>query len=243
MSLGPALMEAIIVVLGQSLNPDGTPPETLLKRASKAAEIYHESGGRYSVITTGGDPIRTGTSEAAHMRRVLLDCGVLDSSITMESESLNTCQNAWLSAPLFPEGVRRVLLVTSDFHMPRAAYIFEAVLKARGLEVEVEQFPTSDGCPAKGLGQLNVSALDINKQSRTERLQNEARFIQHEVVQVGLKEHIPGLEIAPLSDVRLGQALNQVLQMIKAERPSTPLSTRKRGRTDKFHRTRRQRNV
>lgn len=239
--MGPvrAMMEAIIVVLGQSLNPDGTPPETLLKRASKAAEIYNESGGRFSVIATGGDPIQTGTSEAAHMRRVLLDCGVPDSAIVMESESQNTCQNAWLSASLFHEGVRRVLLVTSDFHMPRAAYIFEAVLKARGIDVEVEQFPTSVGCPAKGLGQLaNVSALEINRQSRTERLQNEARFIKDEVVQVGLKTHIPGVEIAPLPDTRLAQALEQVHKLLEVAQHPTLAPSRKRGKLNRMRRSR-----
>lgn len=48
--------------------------------------------------------------------------------IVLEERSLNTLQNAWEVLPLLPEECRRLLLVTSDFHMPRASYLFEAAV-------------------------------------------------------------------------------------------------------------------
>ena len=80
--------QRIIVVLGQSLNPDGTAPATLLARSQHARELAETEG--CAVVLTGGDPADTGTSEAEIMRRLL--AGV--DNVHLEDASQNTCQNA-----------------------------------------------------------------------------------------------------------------------------------------------------
>ncbi|MFN4115916.1 MAG: YdcF family protein [Inhella sp.] len=67
-------------------------------------------------------------SEAALAQRTLDDLG-LPPLAWSESESTDTRSNARLSAPLLRQhGVRRLLLVTSDLHMPRAIAHFRREL-------------------------------------------------------------------------------------------------------------------
>jgi len=209
-----------IVVLGQSLNPDGSTPKTLLCRAEAAASLHFSSanylGVRPPVIATGGDPVGAGTSEAEVMGLLLRGHGVPESKIRLEHRAQNTLQNAWEILPMLPKGCERILLVTSDFHMPRAAYLFEAVLASRGLNLTVVQHPVDINCrAARSTPDLNPTVCSaINAQSTLKRLQNEARFIRDEVEQIGLKQHIPGTEIQPLPEWRLKQALMEVEELL-----------------------------
>ena len=94
------------------------------------------------IIVSGGSGAvleRTGArSEAAQLRQVLLNCGVPDSVIVLEDRSRNTRENARFTAALLtrrpalaPRG--RLLLITSAFHMRRAAGCF----RRAGLAVDV----------------------------------------------------------------------------------------------------------
>ena len=66
------------------------------------------------------------------MRQFMRDLGVPGQVLVLENRSRNASQNAEYSAEALAEqGVNRILLVTSAFHMPRAKGLFEA----QGLEV------------------------------------------------------------------------------------------------------------
>ena len=129
-----------------------------------------------------------------------------------------------------------VHLVTSSFHMPRSLYIFEAVFTqcAPWLVPLLHPAPApygQDGAqePA-GAGyqggtnkrRQRRQTSFINRQTEAQRLDGEAYFIRHKLVQQFLPEHIPGLAIAPLPCDRLNQALDditrmQAMQQIKSE--------------------------
>lgn len=83
------------------------------------------------VILSGGGAGRDG-SEAARMRGAIVRLGVRDDAIVLEERSLNTEENALNTARIAHGiGARRILLVTSSLHMPRAMTLFERT----GLEV------------------------------------------------------------------------------------------------------------
>ena len=54
------------------------------------------------------------------MREWLISQGVPEEDVIAECESLNTRQNLTFAKALLPEGLTRVTVVTSDFHLPRA---------------------------------------------------------------------------------------------------------------------------
>jgi len=82
------------------------------------------SGRAPIVILTGGRGGRD-ASEAARMKTAIQRLGVPASVLVLEERSRNTEDNAANTARLAHQlGVRRILLVTSALHMPRAALLF-----------------------------------------------------------------------------------------------------------------------
>ncbi|MCB1679664.1 MAG: YdcF family protein [Halioglobus sp.] len=95
------------------------------------ATALYQAGRAPVILATGGN--RPGARPEAEMTRdILRVMGVPDAAILLETRSRDTHDNAVYSAALLrARDMRRVLLVTSAFHMRRAQALFEA----QGLEV------------------------------------------------------------------------------------------------------------
>ena len=99
-------------------------------RLAKTMTLYHDcarQGRQCTVLLSGGDPLRLGTSEAATYADALQAMGLPAADLLLEPRSLNTRQNARFSAELLrqrPSG--QLLLVTSAYHMRRARACFQA---------------------------------------------------------------------------------------------------------------------
>jgi uncharacterized SAM-binding protein YcdF (DUF218 family) len=90
-----------------------------LYRAGKAPVIFC-SGGNNPL----GSPAAK-APESAGMTGLLAEWGVPPGAIKAEGGSINTRENALITfQSLAPRGVRRIILVTSAMHMPRAAGAF-----------------------------------------------------------------------------------------------------------------------
>lgn len=113
-------------MLGQSLKPDGTAPQDLKDRALAAKALLDE-GKVNKIIVCGSDPAGVGHTEASEAAQVLTSAGVSAESIIMEAQSTTTGENAWFALRWIPQGTGQLYLVTSDFHMARATYIFAEV--------------------------------------------------------------------------------------------------------------------
>lgn len=124
-----------IVVLGSGLiRPAAefggeTASERTLVRIRRGAQLARDT--QLPVLVSGGRPLPAESSEAAVMAAILEhEFGV--PVRWREEESLDTAGNAYFSARLLaPAGVKRIVLVTQAFHMPRARMLFEA----QGFEV------------------------------------------------------------------------------------------------------------
>ncbi|MDB5486391.1 MAG: hypothetical protein JWQ58_106 [Reyranella sp.] len=123
----PCCYEAL-VVLGGGIAP-AAPPYTMepeLTDASDriwlAARMFH-AGAAPKIIVSGGSFIEQqggpATTEAEAMRRFLLDLGVPNDVIVSEGKALNTIENIRNVRDLVKGG--RVAIITSAFHIPRAA--------------------------------------------------------------------------------------------------------------------------
>jgi uncharacterized SAM-binding protein YcdF (DUF218 family) len=123
---------AAAVVLGGAISPpSSTRPYPNLHEAADrvwhAARLHHAGKAPLLVLAGGGDPACPGCSEAHAMQRLLQDLGVPAAALLLDDTSRNTRENALNAAALLQQrGIRRVLLVTSAFHMPRAMAQFEA---------------------------------------------------------------------------------------------------------------------
>lgn len=90
-----------------------------------AAFVLHRQTG-LPLLLSGGEVLAEYGREAVIMRDILLSFGVSPAQIILEDRSLNTTENARFSAQVLREkGMRRPLLVTSAFHMPRSIAEFQ----------------------------------------------------------------------------------------------------------------------
>ena len=99
-------------------------------RLTQAVELY-KTGKIKQLLLSGGSGQLLGEaySEAEEVVRLLARLGVPHEAILVDGDSRNTRENATYSAALLaarPDSTR-YLLITSAFHMPRAAACFRAV--------------------------------------------------------------------------------------------------------------------
>ena len=106
-------------------------------RVWHAAALYRAGKARWVVLSGGSPPGSENVApEAEAMAEVLRALGVPASAMRLEGRSRNTLENALLSLALVRQGgARRVLLVTSALHMPRALAVFQAVFAGSGVTV------------------------------------------------------------------------------------------------------------
>lgn len=115
----PGSVDAMIV-LGAQVNPDGTPSVQLEWRLTKALEVYQTK--RTPIVVTGAQGADEPRTEASVMREWLITRGVPPEDIRMDESSMNTRENI-ANAMQYMPGVKDVLIVTSDYHLPRAMQI------------------------------------------------------------------------------------------------------------------------
>lgn len=122
-----------IIVLGAQVKPDGELSLQLQWRLDAAAEAWKESP--CWVVTCGARGSNEPIEEAYAMRDYLIEQGVSADMILTDADSYNTRQNIAHAAELLRDkDVETVVVVTSDYHVPRALAIAEdAGLDACGI--------------------------------------------------------------------------------------------------------------
>ncbi len=117
-----------IVVLGGGIAPAAPPHTTEPELTNSSDRIWQaarmfKAGAAPKIIVSGGSFIQQqggpATTEAEAMRRFLLDLGVPSDAIVSEGKALNTIENIRNVRELVKQ--ERVAIVTSAFHVPRAA--------------------------------------------------------------------------------------------------------------------------
>lgn len=122
-----------IVVLGAQVKPDGTPSVQLQWRLDAAYEAWKER--ECLIVVCGAQGRDEPDAEGRVMRAYLTGLGVPEDQVLVDDTSLNTRQNLENAAVLLRDsGVETVLIVTSDYHLPRAMALAEDQgLSATGL--------------------------------------------------------------------------------------------------------------
>ncbi len=112
-----------IIVLGAQVKPDGTPSVQLGWRLDAAMDAYMQKN--VPIIVCGSQGKDEPMTEAEAMKNYLVGKGVPERDILTDPDSFNTNQNLRNAARLLqdrPE-IRKVLVVTSDYHVPRSLAI------------------------------------------------------------------------------------------------------------------------
>ena len=158
----------VLVVLGGGTEP-ASPPRTTVEingagdRVLYAAELYKEGKAPF-ILLSGGDIewLSSGsTTPAEDMATLLMQMGVPESALWLETESKNTYENALYAKEFLEEqDINQILLITSAMHMPRAVALFEK----QGFEVTplpVDFSVTDSISVSSGEGNFISKLIDI----------------------------------------------------------------------------------
>ena len=174
MAAGDLPQADVILVLGGALFP-GTPnwhPEHNLN-ASADRILFAEKLLRLKkaplLLYSGGPTTADGRSEAKAARELMQEAGLDTSTVLLETNSRTTRENAEFSLPML-QGLkaRKVLLVTSVWHMQRAMKTFEDA--ERALNLDIALIPAA--CDPVELSEVpldfmqftpNTDALDVSR--------------------------------------------------------------------------------
>ena len=109
-----------IIVLGAQVLLNGEPNTQLQWRLDAALEAWQAK--QVPIVTCGAQGKDEPLPEAEAMKNYLAARGVPEEMILPDPDSYNTNQNLRNAAKLLKEreGIRKVLIVTSDYHLPRA---------------------------------------------------------------------------------------------------------------------------
>ena len=134
----------VAVVLGNTVNPDGTPSRRLAARLDMTLELYHR--GVFKNVVVSGGMGREGFDEAAVMKDYLARRGVKQDQIIVDSFGLTTAATARNVAAITKEhNWRSVLVISQYFHIPRCRLALsragiEHVYSARARFFELRDF-------------------------------------------------------------------------------------------------------
>ncbi len=115
-----------IIILGSGLI-NGKVPPLLAGRLRRGLDVQRTFDTPPLIITSGGQGPDEPLPEGTAMREFLIDQGADPRLVVAETESRNTAQNLKLSRALLPDPHAPVLVVTSSYH------VFRAALLTRGL--------------------------------------------------------------------------------------------------------------
>lgn len=122
-----------IVLLGVELDVDDRPTDELRERVRTAVQAYRQ-GLSARIVASGGQLPGHARTEAETMADLLQEAGVPRQAVLTETRSQDTMENFRCTAALLGGARgRRVLVVTSDYHLCRAVMTARRVgLRAKG---------------------------------------------------------------------------------------------------------------
>lgn len=129
---------SVVIVFGAGLTRDGRPSDILRDRLRTAAAVYE--AGKATAIIVSGDNRFENYDEPTAMRDYLVDALHVPSDMVVTDfagrRTYDTCARAhelW--------GVDHAVLVTQDFHLPRAIWLCEKLgIKSLGVSASLQSY-------------------------------------------------------------------------------------------------------
>ena len=113
----------VAIVFGAGLWRDGTPTPVLRDRVATAVELYFS--GKVKKLLMSGDNSHNDYNEPAAMRAYAMQLGVSGDDIVLDYAGRRTYDTCYRAREIFR--IEEVILVTQDFHLPRALYTCNAL--------------------------------------------------------------------------------------------------------------------
>ena len=125
--------ERVAIIFGAGLRYDGTPTAMLRDRVLTGADLYFT--GKVEKLLMSGDNRFVDYNEPEAMRQFALSIGVPREAIVLDYAGRRTYDTCYRARAIF--GLDSALLVTQDFHLPRALFLCNMLgVQAQGVEAD-----------------------------------------------------------------------------------------------------------
>jgi vancomycin permeability regulator SanA len=109
----------VAIVFGARVWDDGSPSNSLYDRVLTGVELYR--AGRVGRLLMSGDKNGENYDEPAAMKKLALQLGIPEGDIVLDNDGKRTFDTCSRAKEIF--GVQKAVLVTQDYHLPRALYL------------------------------------------------------------------------------------------------------------------------
>lgn len=129
--------DRVAIVFGAGLRYDGTPTPILKDRVQTAVQLYEK--GKVEKLLMSGDNSYVDYNEPEAMRQYAIELGVPDEDIVLDYAGRRTYDTCYRAGAIFQ--VESAILVTQDFHLPRALFLCNAFgVKSNGVQANNTYF-------------------------------------------------------------------------------------------------------
>lgn len=127
-----------ILVLGASVNSDGTPSTILQDRLDTAVALY-DAGAASKIIVSGDAESDSSYDEVTGMKAYLVKQGIPSSDIFCDHAGINTYDSMYRAKNVF--SVKTMIVVTQTYHQYRALYDANALgISAVGVASDIRTY-------------------------------------------------------------------------------------------------------
>ena len=126
-----------VLVLGCFVHENGVPSDMLADRLRRGVELY-ESGTAPKLLMSG-DHGRSDYDEVDAMKQYAVDAGIASENVFMDHAGFSTYESLYRARDVF--AVKRLVIVTQEYHLYRALYIAEQLgLEAYGVASDYHSY-------------------------------------------------------------------------------------------------------
>lgn len=157
----------LILLLG-SPNTDTGQLLNVAKERCEVALAEYKKKSNWKLLLTGGYGEhfnRTEKPHAEYLKQYLVERGIPEYAFVEYAESKNTLEDASLSKPtILKYDVKKIIIITSDYHLDRAKYIFNKELSGLNIEIDYLDSKTNiDLCEMDIKAQINHEKESLKK--------------------------------------------------------------------------------
>lgn len=157
----------LIIILGSTNDETGKISDIGEARLKKGVEIYNRLA-KAKVLITGGYSKGIKVTEhpySHYAKETLLKQGISEHDIVGLVMSRDTIEDAKLALPFLNESFyKKIIIVTSDFHLTRSEYIFNKVFSEYNFCFETSSYISTDEVIAK-LTKTEIEELALLKKT------------------------------------------------------------------------------
>ncbi|MDD3861400.1 MAG: ElyC/SanA/YdcF family protein [Candidatus Gracilibacteria bacterium] len=151
-------VDRIGIVFGAGIKEDGSPSDVLKDRLKSAMELFYSN--KISKILVSGDNRFENYNEPESMKSYLINNGISEDNIIVDYAGRRTYDTCVRAKEVFK--VDKAILITQDFHLPRALFTCNALgIESIGYSATKQDYVKRDLFAMREFAAIHKAVFDV----------------------------------------------------------------------------------